>query len=157
MAQVKASDISAERLAKAEYVANFSDLHPPLSKREALVESDRCFFCYDAPCQTACPTSIDIPLFIREIASGHEKTAAVTIFNQNILGGMCARVCPTETLCEEACVRNTSEDQPVKIGLLQPLHAGEKDRKISRRGWRWSCRIGMRPSPRHARPCSDNV
>ncbi len=119
MAQVKSPDVSAKRLAKAEYAANFSDLHPPLSKREALVESDRCFFCYDAPCQTACPTSIDIPLFIREIASGHEKTAAVTIFNQNILGGMCARVCPTETLCEEACVRNTSEDQPVKIGLLQ--------------------------------------
>ncbi len=119
MAQMKASDISAKRLAKAEYVANFSDLHPPLSKREALVESDRCFFCYDAPCQTACPTSIDVPLFIREIAAGHEKSAAVTIFNQNILGGMCARVCPTETLCEEACVRNTSEDQPVKIGLLQ--------------------------------------
>jgi dihydropyrimidine dehydrogenase (NAD+) subunit PreT len=83
------------------------------------VESDRCFFCYEAPCQVACPTSIDIPLFIREIAAGHEKTAAVTIFNQNILGGMCARVCPTETLCEEACVRNTSEDAPVKIGLLQ--------------------------------------
>ncbi len=119
MAQVKSPDISGGRLPKQQYVANFSDLHPPLSAREALVESDRCFFCYDAPCQTACPTSIDIPLFIREIASGHEKDAAVTIFNQNILGGMCARVCPTETLCEEACVRNTSEDQPVKIGLLQ--------------------------------------
>jgi dihydropyrimidine dehydrogenase (NAD+) subunit PreT len=119
MAQLKGPDVAAGRLPKADYKANFGDLHPPLSKREALVESDRCFFCYDAPCQTACPTSIDIPLFIREIASGHEKSAAVTIFNQNILGGMCARVCPTETLCEEACVRNTSEDQPVKIGLLQ--------------------------------------
>ncbi len=119
MAQVKGPDVAAGRLPKAVYKANFADLHPPLSKREALVESDRCFFCYDAPCQTACPTYIDIPLFIREIAAGHEKSAAVTIFNQNILGGMCARVCPTETLCEEACVRNTSEDQPVKIGLLQ--------------------------------------
>lgn len=119
MAQSKGPDISGGRLAKSQYAANFGDLHPPLSAREALVESDRCFFCYDAPCQTACPTSIDIPLFIREIAAGHEKSAAVTIFNQNILGGMCARVCPTETLCEEACVRNTSEDQPVKIGLLQ--------------------------------------
>lgn len=119
MAEVKSPDIAAGRLPLAAYKANFGDLHPPLSAREALVESDRCFFCYDAPCQTACPTSIDIPLFIREIASGHEKDAAVTIFNQNILGGMCARVCPTETLCEEACVRNTSEDQPVKIGLLQ--------------------------------------
>ncbi len=119
MAQQKGPDISGGRLPKAQYQENFADLHPPLSAREALVESDRCFFCYEAPCQTACPTSIDIPLFIREIAAGHEKSAAVTIFNQNILGGMCARVCPTETLCEEACVRNTSEDQPVKIGLLQ--------------------------------------
>ncbi len=119
MAQVKNPDIAGGRLPKAQYAANFGELHEPLSPREALVESDRCFFCYDAPCQTACPTSIDIPLFIREIAAGHEKSAAVTIFNQNILGGMCARVCPTETLCEEACVRNTSEDQPVKIGLLQ--------------------------------------
>ena len=118
-AQTKEPDIYAGRLPRADYKANFSDLHPPLSAREALVESDRCFFCYDAPCQTACPTAIDIPLFIREIVSGHEKSAAVTIFDQNILGGMCARVCPTETLCEEACVRNTSEDQPVKIGLLQ--------------------------------------
>jgi dihydropyrimidine dehydrogenase (NAD+) subunit PreT len=119
MAQLKGPDIAGGRLPKSQYKANFADLHPPLSAHEALVESDRCYFCYDAPCQTACPTSIDIPLFIREIATGHEKNAAVTIFNQNILGGMCARVCPTETLCEEACVRNTSEDQPVKIGLLQ--------------------------------------
>jgi glutamate synthase (NADPH/NADH) small chain len=106
-------------LPKAQYAANFSDLHPPLTRHEALVESARCLFCFDAPCQTACPTSIDIPLFIREIAAGHPKSAAKTIFDQNILGGMCARVCPTETLCEEACVRNTAEDQPVRIGLLQ--------------------------------------
>ena len=115
----KGPDIAAGRLSKAELAANFADLHPPLSPREALVEADRCFFCYEAPCQTACPTSIDIPQFIREIAGGHETSAAKTIFDQNILGGMCARVCPTETLCEEACVRNTSEDAPVKIGLLQ--------------------------------------
>ncbi len=119
MAQTKKSDVAAGRLSKAQLIANFTDLHPPLSAREALVESDRCFFCHDAPCQVACPTSIDIPQFIREISGGHAKSAAKTIFDQNILGGMCARVCPTETLCEEACVRNTSEDQPVKIGLLQ--------------------------------------
>jgi glutamate synthase (NADPH/NADH) small chain len=119
MAQVKSPDIASGRLGKADLAANFSDLHPPLSPREALVEADRCFFCYEAPCQVACPTSIDIPQFIREIAAGHEKSAAKTIFDQNILGGMCARVCPTETLCEEACVRNAAEDQPVKIGLLQ--------------------------------------
>jgi dihydropyrimidine dehydrogenase (NAD+) subunit PreT len=112
-------DTAAGRLKAADYAANFQDLHPPLSGHEALVESDRCLFCYDAPCQTACPTSIDIPLFIREISAGHPKSAAKTIFDQNILGGMCARVCPTETLCEQACVRQASEGKPVKIGLLQ--------------------------------------
>ncbi|MFO1032581.1 MAG: NAD(P)-dependent oxidoreductase [Hyphomicrobiales bacterium] len=112
-------DVAAGRLSKAQYAANFADLHPRLTDHEALVESDRCFFCHDAPCQTACPTSIDIPLFIREIQAGHPTSAGKTIFNQNILGGMCARVCPTETLCEEVCVRNTSEGKPVKIGLLQ--------------------------------------
>ncbi len=115
----KGPDISGKRLSKDEYAANFSDLHPPLTTHEALVESDRCLFCHDAPCQTACPTSIDIPLFIREIQAGHPKSAAKTIFDQNILGGMCARVCPTETLCEEACVRQVSEGKPVKIGQLQ--------------------------------------
>ena len=90
-----------------------------LDHHEALVESDRCYFCYDAPCKQACPTSIDIPLFIRQIATGNPLGAAETIFEQNILGGMCARVCPTETLCEEACVREAAEGKPVKIGLLQ--------------------------------------
>ncbi len=115
----KGLDIAAKRLSAADYADNFSDLHPALGDHEALVESDRCFFCYDAPCQKACPTSIDIPLFIREISTGHAKSAAKTIFDQNILGGMCSRVCPTETLCEEACVRETSEGKPVKIGMLQ--------------------------------------
>ncbi len=115
----KGPDIAGKRLGKADYASNFADLHPPLTGHEALVESDRCLFCYEAPCQTACPTSIDIPLFIREIAAGHPLSAAKTIFDQNILGGMCARVCPTETLCEEACVRMASEGKPVKIGQLQ--------------------------------------
>jgi dihydropyrimidine dehydrogenase (NAD+) subunit PreT len=119
MASTKTPDIAAKRLPKAQYAANFADLHPPLNAHEALVESDRCYFCHDAPCMKACPTSIDIPLFIREIQAGHPKSAAKTIFDQNILGGMCARVCPTETLCEEACVRETAEGKPVKIGLLQ--------------------------------------
>jgi len=96
-----------------------SELHPPLSPHEALVESDRCYFCFDAPCVTACPTGIDVPLFIRQIKADNPKGAATTIFNENILGGMCARVCPTETLCEQACVRNTQEDKPVRIGELQ--------------------------------------
>lgn len=98
---------------------NFGDIHPPLSNHEALVASDRCYFCHDAPCVTACPTSIDIPMFIREIATGNSMGAAETIMEQNILGGMCARVCPTETLCEQVCVREVAEGKPVKIGLLQ--------------------------------------
>ena len=113
------SGIQAGRLSPGEYASNFSDLHPRLDRHEALVASDRCYFCYDAPCMTACPTAIDIPLFIRQISTGNPLGSAKTIFDQNILGGMCARVCPTETLCEQACVRNTAEDRPVEIGKLQ--------------------------------------
>jgi len=111
--------IAAGRLAPEQYAENFSDLHPPLTRHEAIVEADRCYFCYDAPCMNACPTSIDIPLFIREISTGNALGAAETIFEQNILGGMCARVCPTEQLCEEVCVREVAEGKPVKIGQLQ--------------------------------------
>jgi len=111
--------IAAGRLNGPQYAENFSDLHPPLDRHEAIVEADRCYFCFDAPCLNACPTSIDIPMFIREIATGNPLGAAETIFEQNILGGMCARVCPTEQLCEEACVRETAEGKPVRIGLLQ--------------------------------------
>ncbi|HLP66855.1 MAG TPA: NAD(P)-dependent oxidoreductase [Rhizobium sp.] len=111
--------LKAGRLDAAEYAKNFSDLHPRLGDHEALVASDRCYFCHDAPCMTACPTAIDIPMFVRQIATGNATGAAKTIFDQNILGGMCARVCPTETLCEEACVRNTAEERPVEIGRLQ--------------------------------------
>ena len=98
---------------------NFDDLHPPYDGHEAMVTADRCYFCYDAPCITACPTSIDIPLFIRQIQADNPEGAAKTILEQNILGGMCARVCPTETLCEEACVREAAEGKPVEIGRLQ--------------------------------------
>tara|TARA_R110000787_G_scaffold100426_3_gene205401 strand:- start:1453 stop:2784 length:1332 start_codon:yes stop_codon:yes gene_type:complete len=111
--------IKAGRLAPEIYEAQFSDLHPPLADHEALVAADRCYFCHDAPCITACPTDIDIPLFIRQIATGTPDAAAKTILSQNILGGMCARVCPTETLCEEACVRELAEGKPVLIGQLQ--------------------------------------
>ena len=111
--------IRAGRLAAEDLVRNFGDLHAPLGAHEALVAADRCYFCHDAPCVTACPTDIDIPLFIRQIATGMEDAAAKTIFDQNILGGMCARVCPTETLCEEVCVREVAEGKPVEIGRLQ--------------------------------------
>ena len=112
-------DIRPNRLSRDEIARNFSELHPPLSRSEALIEADRCYFCFDAPCTTACPTDIDIPLFIQKIRSGNLRGSAHTILAENIMGGMCARVCPTEVLCEEACVRNTLEDKPVEIGLLQ--------------------------------------
>jgi glutamate synthase (NADPH/NADH) small chain len=118
MTEIK-NDIRKNRLSEKEYSENFGEIHPPLNKHEALVEGDRCYYCYDAPCIDACPTGINIPLFIRQITSGNPEGAAKTIFDENILGGMSARVCPTETLCQEACVRNTGEDRPVKIGLLQ--------------------------------------
>jgi glutamate synthase (NADPH/NADH) small chain len=111
--------IVAGRLDPASLAASFADIAPPLTPHEALVAADRCYFCHDAPCVAACPTAIDIPLFIREIASGATEAAARTILSQNILGGMCARVCPTETLCEEACVREAAEGRPVEIGRLQ--------------------------------------
>ncbi len=107
------------RLPSQSYGTQFADLHAPLDAHEALVAADRCYFCYDAPCITACPTDIDIPLFIRQISTGTPDAAAKTILTQNILGGMCARVCPTETLCEEACVREAAEGKPVLIGQLQ--------------------------------------
>jgi glutamate synthase (NADPH/NADH) small chain len=113
------ADVQAGRLSAQQVEANFADLHPPLTGHEAAVAADRCYFCHDAPCVTACPTGIDIPMFIRQIAAGNPAGAAVTIFDQNILGGMCARVCPTETLCEQACVREMAEGKPVEIGRLQ--------------------------------------
>jgi glutamate synthase (NADPH/NADH) small chain len=111
--------IAAGRLSQQELDRNFADLHAPYDAHEAAVAADRCYFCHDAPCITACPTGIDIPLFIRQIATGTPEAAARTILEANILGGMCARVCPTETLCEEACVREAAEGKPVEIGRLQ--------------------------------------
>jgi glutamate synthase (NADPH/NADH) small chain len=118
MSQSKA-DIAADRLSADAYARNFADLHPALSDHQALVEADRCYFCDAAPCTAACPTGIDIPMFIRQISSGNPKGAAATILRDNIMGGMCARVCPTETLCEQVCVRNDAERKPVRIGPLQ--------------------------------------
>jgi glutamate synthase (NADPH/NADH) small chain len=117
--------VVAGRLPPERIAANFADIAPAFDAHEALVAADRCYFCHDAPCVTACPTSIDIPLFIRQIATGAPEAAARTILSQNILGGMCARVCPTETLCEEACVRQAAEGKPVEIGRLQ-RHATDR-------------------------------
>jgi len=100
--------------------SHFTDLAPPLSARQAVLESSRCLYCYDAPCVNACPSDIDIPSFIRNIQQENVQGAAQKILSANILGGSCARVCPTEVLCQQACVRNnTQECAPVLIGLLQ--------------------------------------
>jgi glutamate synthase (NADPH/NADH) small chain len=112
-------DVSGKRLSTQEYEDNFADIKPPLNTHQAAVESDRCYFCFDAPCTIACPTHIDIPSFIYKIRSGNLTGSARDILVENIFGGTCARVCPVEDLCEGACVRNTAEDKPVAIGLLQ--------------------------------------
>ncbi|HEY4079059.1 MAG TPA: NAD(P)-dependent oxidoreductase [Burkholderiaceae bacterium] len=115
----QACGIHAARLNLADYAKNFGDAHPPLTRAQALIEAERCYYCFDAPCITACPTGIDIPSFIQRIAQENNRGAARAILEANPLGGMCARVCPTEVLCEQACVRNTNEDKPVEIGSLQ--------------------------------------
>ena len=119
MTQAKSPGLCNERLSLAQYANHFSDAHPPLNAIQAKIEAERCYYCYDAPCTIACPTGIDIPSFIAKIAQGNLRGAAKTILEENIMGGMCARVCPTEVLCEQACVRNTKQEKPVEIGLLQ--------------------------------------
>ncbi len=118
-------DIAAGRLPADAYEAEFEDIKPPLTASQAAIEASRCYFCYDAPCIEACPTGIDIPSFIRKITTGNLKGSALDILGANIFGGICARVCPTEVLCEQACVRNTQEHKPVNIGLLQ-RHATDR-------------------------------
>ncbi len=97
----------------------FADLHPPLAPGQAVVEADRCLYCYEAPCIAACPTGIDIPTFIHQIRTENLSGSAQTILEANIMGGTCARACPTEILCEGACVLNAREGEPVEIGRLQ--------------------------------------
>lgn len=99
--------------------ANMADIKPPLRPQEAVVEASRCLFCFDAPCIMACPTGIDIPAFIKKIAFGNPVGAAKTILTANILGASCARVCPTQVLCEGACVLEDRDEQPIQIGRLQ--------------------------------------
>lgn len=112
-------DIRPGRLGAADYAQRFADASPRLTRSQALLEAERCLYCYDAPCATACPTSIDVPSFIKRIADDNLRGSARTILESNPLGGMCARVCPTENLCEAVCVRATQEGTPVAIGRLQ--------------------------------------
>ena len=112
--------ITNNRLSTEQYEQNFADIRPPFENKEAaLVEANRCLFCYDAPCTKSCPTSIDVPKFIKQITTDNIKGSAHTIFISNIFGGGCAKVCPVEKLCEGACVYNLLREPPISIAKLQ--------------------------------------
>ncbi|HCA59928.1 MAG TPA: dihydropyrimidine dehydrogenase, partial [Blastocatellia bacterium] len=113
------------KLTNEQIEQNFAELHPLMSAAEALAEASRCLYCFDAPCTHACPTHIDVPSFIKKIASGNLKGSARVIFDANPIGSTCARVCPVEALCEGACVEKTLVQKPIEIGRLQ-RYATEK-------------------------------
>ncbi|HIF13990.1 MAG TPA: hypothetical protein EYQ86_01070, partial [Bacteroidetes bacterium] len=102
-----------------EFNNNFKDKTPLMNDTQAYYESSRCLFCYDAPCMNACPTSIDIPLFIKQIHTGNTEGAAKTIYDSNWIGNACGTVCPTGVLCEGVCVYNNQDVPPLQIGRLQ--------------------------------------
>ena len=112
-------------LSEAELAANFADIAPPLTSDAALLEANKCLFCHDAPCTLACPTHIDVPAFIKKIASGNLRGSARVILDANPFGHSCARACPVEVLCEGACVLNDRDEEPIKIALLQ-RHATDR-------------------------------
>ena len=109
----------ARPLTAEEFERSFAEIHPPFTPQAAAVEANRCLFCYDAPCTNACPTHIDVPRFIKKIATGNLKGSARTILDANILGLSCSRVCPVDVLCEGACVMHRYNKAPIEIGRLQ--------------------------------------
>ncbi|MFY8128933.1 MAG: NAD(P)-dependent oxidoreductase, partial [Chitinophagaceae bacterium] len=112
--------IANNRLSESQYQQNFADIHPPFETKDAaMVEANRCLFCYDAPCTKLCPTSINIPKFIKQITTENIKGSAHTIFQSNIMGAGCSKVCPVEKLCEGACVYNNMDETPINIAKLQ--------------------------------------
>ena len=112
--------ITNNKLTQEQYEANFEDIRPPFeNKTAAVVEANRCLFCYDAPCTKSCPTHINVPKFIKQITTDNVRGSAHTIFVSNILGAGCSKVCPVEKLCEGACVYNLLEEEPIQIARLQ--------------------------------------
>lgn len=112
--------ITNQKLPIEQYAVNFADIHPPYdTKTAAQVDANHCLFCYDAPCTKSCPTHIDVPKFIKQIATDNIKGSARTIFSSNIMGAGCSKVCPVEKLCEGACVYNLLGEKPIPIARLQ--------------------------------------
>jgi dihydropyrimidine dehydrogenase (NAD+) subunit PreT len=133
---------TAPKLTPEQYEKNFAEISPRLTPRQAAVEAARCLFCFDAPCTAACPTHIDVPSFIKKITTDNLRGSARVILEANILGHSCGRVCPTEVLCEGACVMHEKQEKPIEIGRLQryavdhvldnniqPFHAGAPNGK----------------------------
>src|SRR3984957_9406920 len=113
-----------QAMTRPEVIERFGDLHPPFDKQAAVVEANRCLYCFDAPCTAACPTHIDVPRFIKKISTGNLRGSANTILDANVLGLSCSRVCPVNVLCEGSCVMHRYNKQPIEIGRLQ-RHAME--------------------------------
>jgi dihydropyrimidine dehydrogenase (NAD+) subunit PreT len=139
---------------RSDIAAKFAEIHPPLSPQSAAVEASRCLYCFDAPCTAACPTHIDVPRFIKKIATGNLRGSALTILDANILGASCARVCPVDVLCEGACVMQRYNELPIQIGRLQRHAMDSFYRSGARLPWILSKERGMQVACIGAGPSS---